>query len=74
MKTAIELIGEIEKIKGLVQASILYNDNISYEDAELMNQLFKLVDLASKVMLEQHVKLDNINTKLDKLLEQKEES
>ena len=68
MENVKTLIDEICKVKGMILSKALYDDNLSDEAMDMIRALDILMDTSCKVMYDQAKQLNDINTKLDKLL------
>lgn len=74
-KTACELKetakNAMELIKRKLGEEVIDNDGIDAETLEIMRGMFHMCDLATKLTCEQAEIMDEMNRKLDKLLETK---
>ena len=76
VNTTKKLIEEIHEVKELAikeLGSDIFND-MNGKEFELLKRIFNIVNTSEEVMLKQANLLETINYKLDRLLEQAEES
>jgi hypothetical protein len=73
--TARELKENVNKMMDLCKRKlgeeVLGDENVDAETIELMRGMFRMCDLALKLTCEQAETIDEMNSKLDKLLETK---
>ena len=74
-KTAFELKESVKNMMELLKCKlgeeVIDDDDIDTETLELMRGMFRMCDLAMKLTCEQATAMDEMNRKLDNLLETK---